>query len=109
MQAVKQMPDVAAALTAAAVTLLALLASLFGLIGASKAPAVRSRLTSGPKLTRIPQLKRTTTVKAVPDKPVSGAPELAPVAFAGEEENKALDAAGVEVPAVTKRVTRSAN
>ncbi len=40
MQAIKQMPDVAAGLTAAAMTLLAILASLLGLIGA-KTPTVR--------------------------------------------------------------------
>jgi len=46
-------------------------------------------------------------VKAVPDKPISTATEIAPVAPAGEEEKKALDDAGVEVP-VVRRTTRSA-
>ena len=36
MQAIKQMPDVAAGLAAAVFTLLGMLAALFGLIGSSK-------------------------------------------------------------------------
>lgn len=88
MQAVKQMPDVAAGLTAAAFTLLGMLLALFGLIGSKPTTVTKS-----------------TTVKAVPDKPISAATEATPVALAGEEETKALDDAGVDVP--KKRATRS--
>lgn len=47
-----------------------------------------------------------TTAKAVPDKPISDAKEVAPVAPAGEER-EALEEAGVDVPSVKKRATRS--
>ena len=43
MQAVKQMPDVAAGLTAAAFTLIGMLAALLGLMG-SKPTIVRDRM-----------------------------------------------------------------
>lgn len=48
-----------------------------------------------------------TTAKAVPDKPIPDAKEVAPVAPAGEEEREALEEAGVDVPSVKKRATRS--
>lgn len=80
------MPEVAAGLAAAAFTLLGMLAALFGLIGSSK-----------------PTIVKKTTVKTK----TSSATEVAPVAPAGEDEKKALDAAGVEVPAVKKRVGKA--
>lgn len=76
------MPEVAAGLAAAVFTLLGMLLALFGFIGSA------------------PTKVRQTTVKTK---------AVAPVAPAGEEEKKALDQAGVEVPAEgsKKRVTRS--
>ncbi|ADV22283.1 calnexin [Cryptococcus gattii Ru294] len=82
-QAVKQMPEVAAGLAAAVFTLLGMLLALFGFIGSA------------------PTKVKQTSVKTK---------SVAPVAPAGEEEKKALDQAGVEVPAAEgskKRVTRS--
>ncbi|WRT69418.1 uncharacterized protein IL334_006404 [Kwoniella shivajii] len=85
--AVKQMPEVAAGLAAAAFTVLGMLLALFGLIGS--APT---------------KVKQTATIKKTQTKAV------VPVAPAGEEEKKALEDAGVEVPnpEVRKRATRSA-
>jgi calnexin len=80
------MPEVAAGLAAAAFTLLGMLAALFGLIGSSK-----------------PTIVKKTTVKTK----TSTATEIAPVAPAGESEKQALDAAGVEVPAVKKRAGKA--
>lgn len=77
------MPDVAAGLAAAAFTLLGVLLSLFGIIGSK------------------PTTVKTTTVKA--KQPTTKA--VVPVAPAGEEEKKALEDAGVEVP--KKRTTRA--
>lgn len=82
-QAVKQMPEVAAGLAAAVFTLLGMLLALFGFIGSA------------------PTKVKQTSVKTK---------SVAPVAPAGEEEKKALEQAGVEVPAAEgskKRVTRS--
>ncbi|OCF37028.1 calnexin [Kwoniella heveanensis BCC8398] len=89
-QAVKQMPEVAAGLAAAAFTLLGMILALFGFIGS--APT---------------KVKQTATIKKTP---ASETKAVAPVAPAGEEEKKALEDAGVEVPAagVQKRTTRSA-
>ena len=81
--AIKTMPDVAAGLAAAAFTLLGVLLSLFGIIGAK------------------PTTVKTTTVKAKP----ATAKAVVPVAPAGEEEKKALEDAGVEIP--KKRTTRT--
>ncbi|KAK4684067.1 calnexin, partial [Tremellales sp. Uapishka_1] len=86
-QAIKQMPEVAAGLAAAAFTLLGMLAALFGLIGSGSKPTIVKKTTV--KATSAPTTK-----------------EVAPVAVAGEEEKKALEDAGVEVP-VKKRTTRS--
>jgi calnexin len=81
--AVKTMPDIAAGLAAAAFTLLGILLATFGLIGSK------------------PTTVNTTTVKAkkVPDNKA-----VVPVAPAGEEEKKALEDAGVELP--KKRATK---
>ena len=53
------------------------------------------------------QVKKSTTVKAVPDKPAPAITEDAPVTLAGpgEEEKKALEDGGVDGP--KKRATRS--
>ncbi|WVR08300.1 hypothetical protein IAU60_005349 [Kwoniella sp. DSM 27419] len=87
MTAVRQMPETAAGLAAVAFTLLGMILALFGLIGS--APT---------KVKQTATVKKTTTTKAV-----------VPVAPAGEEEKKALDDAGVEIPAAAakKRTTRS--
>jgi len=82
--AVKTMPDVAAGLAAAAFTLLGMLLALFGLIGSK------------------PTTVKKTTVKAKPAETKA----VVPVAPAGEEEKKALEDAGVELP--KKRTTRVA-
>ena len=100
------MPDVAAGLAAATFTLLGLLAALFGLLNTTPTVVSRPldvRLRSRLRLGKV----RKSSVKAVPDKPISQATEIAPVAPAGEAEAKALDDAGVDVP-VKKRATRSA-
>ena len=90
VHAIKTLPDVAAGLAAAAFTLLGMVLALFGLIG------------SKPATTKSTQVKaKTAATTDTKEKAV------APVAPAGEEEKKALDAAGVEVPAATKRVTRA--
>lgn len=78
------MPDVAAGLAAAAFTFLGILLATLGIIG-SKPTTV----------------KTTTTVKA--KTPETKA--VVPVAPAGEEEKKALEDAGVELP--KKRTTRA--
>lgn len=81
--AVKTMPDVAAGLAAVAFTFLGILLATLGLIGSK------------------PTTVKTTTVKAkVPETKA-----VAPVAPAGEEEKKALEDAGVELP--KKRTTRA--
>jgi len=86
LHAVKAMPDVAAGLTATAFTLLGMLLALFGLMGSK--PTTVKKTTTTVKTTLVPEHKA-----------------VAPVAPAGEEEKKALDDAGVEVP--KKRVTRA--
>ncbi|KAK1923820.1 ER-associated protein catabolism-related protein [Papiliotrema laurentii] len=80
--AVKTMPDVAAGLAAAAFTFLGILLSLFGILGSK------------------PTTVKTTTVKSKPETKA-----VVPVAPAGEEEKKALEDAGVELP--KKRATRA--
>ncbi len=91
MEAIKAMPETAAALAAAFFTLLGMLGALFGLIGSAK-PTI--------------QVKKATTAKAVPGKPISDEKRVAPVAPAGKEEKEALDKAGVETRA-TKRAGSS--
>ena len=81
--AIKTMPEVAAGLAAAAFTLIGMLLALFGLIGTK------------------PTTVKTTQVKAKP----ATTKAIVPVAPAGEEEKKALEAAGVEIP--KKRTTRT--
>ncbi|KAK8849441.1 hypothetical protein IAR55_004773 [Kwoniella newhampshirensis] len=92
-QAIKQMPEIAAGLAAAAFTLIGMLLALFGLIGS--APT---------------KVKQSTTVKkaAAPAPATTETKAVAPVAPAGEEEKQVLEDAGVEVPALKKRTTRSA-
>lgn len=90
-EAIKAMPETAAALAAAFFTLLGMLGALFGLIGSAK-PTI--------------QVKKATAVKAVPGKPISDEKSVAPIAPAGKEEKEALDKAGVETRA-TKRAGSS--
>ncbi|EIW72285.1 calnexin [Tremella mesenterica] len=89
LQAVKQMPEVAAGLAAALFTVLGMLAALFGLIG------------SKPVAQKVPSVK-TTKIKPV---------EAAPATVDGEDEKESVAVAGeekVEETTVKKRTTRSA-
>lgn len=84
MQAVKQMPDVAAGLAAALFTVIGMIAALFGLIGSSK-----------------PVVKKSKAVAA--KEPAPAAVDSAPIA--GTSEDKAAAAAADEP--LKKRATRS--